>query len=413
MTPTEIAKVKLHEARKALACLYIVVEQEVAIDVQRRVEAAFTALQALAAPASQEESHHGKCQAELHEEIPCTCPPGWPRKQKSKPQPPVGGEGVRAHDPHISSRSETLERDGEDASGRVLASRPGLVSSLAQCEVSSQGEPGITTTGRGRDEATQGSGLGMVVKPDPEGVGDRRPLAPPELEALYTLWLDARESADWSEDYSANVDAALRWVAAGEARAAALQADMVALAKLATQREVERDKWLNAFNQSEQFQSGPTKRAEVAEAALEERNAQLAKMQTHRDDYWRGYAYAVRAKPRDFLDGDMVNRPPTFLEINAQLLDERTKQLAAAEAAIVSLQAELDRYKKPAGIVESWQNEAETNRQAFVKAQTHLSDLQAQLQAITQEMRAYTKSWATPQIDQWADRLAVLGKEQP
>lgn len=30
--------------------------------------------------------------------------------------------------------------------------------------------------------------------------------------------------------------------------------------------EAERDKWLGAFNRSEQFQSGPTKRAEAAEA---------------------------------------------------------------------------------------------------------------------------------------------------
>lgn len=36
---------ELHEARKALNCLYIAVEEEVARDVVRKVEAAFAALQ--------------------------------------------------------------------------------------------------------------------------------------------------------------------------------------------------------------------------------------------------------------------------------------------------------------------------------------------------------------------------------
>ena len=31
--------------------------------------------------------HHGRCQSELHEDIPCTCPPGWPRKIKKTPAP--------------------------------------------------------------------------------------------------------------------------------------------------------------------------------------------------------------------------------------------------------------------------------------------------------------------------------------
>ena len=48
---------------------------------------------------------------------------------------------------------------------------------------------------------------------------------------------------------------------------------MAALERENAALRAERDKWLRAFNESEQFQSGPTKRAEAAEsrlAALEE-----------------------------------------------------------------------------------------------------------------------------------------------
>jgi hypothetical protein len=51
----------------------------------------------------------------------------------------------------------------------------------------------------------------------------------------------------------------------------------------------------------------------------DESKAQLVDMQKHRDA-WRGYAYGIKDKPSDFLDGNMVNRPMTFLEINAELL---------------------------------------------------------------------------------------------
>jgi hypothetical protein len=37
------------------------------------------------------------------------------------------------------------------------------------------------------------------------------------------------------------------------------------------------------------------------------------RLQQHRDA-WRGYAYGKRAKPDDFLDGNMVDRPQTVLD---------------------------------------------------------------------------------------------------
>ena len=50
------------------------------------------------------------------------------------------------------------------------------------------------------------------------------------------------------------------WTSA-EAEIAALRAEVATL-------RAERDKWLDNFNKSEQFQNGPTKRAEAAEARL-------------------------------------------------------------------------------------------------------------------------------------------------
>lgn len=49
---------------------------------------------------------------------------------------------------------------------------------------------------------------------------------------------------------------------------AVLRAQLQASEAAREKAERERDKWLDAFNKSEQFQSGPTKRAEQAEAAL-------------------------------------------------------------------------------------------------------------------------------------------------
>ena len=52
----------------------------------------------------------------------------------------------------------------------------------------------------------------------------------------------------------------------------------------------------------------------------------LVDMQKHRDA-WRGYAYGLRDKPQDFLDGNMVDRPMTFLEINAERLAKAESKL--------------------------------------------------------------------------------------
>ena len=76
-------------------------------------------------------------------------------------------------------------------------------------------------------------------------------------------------------------------------------------------------------------------------ASLEERLAKtqdgLVDLQKHRDA-WRGYAYGIRNKPQDFLDGNMVDRPPTFLEVNAL-------KLAAAEARADKAEARAMRYE--------------------------------------------------------------------
>jgi len=45
-----------------------------------------------------------------------------------------------------------------------------------------------------------------------------------------------------------------------------------------TRLQAERDKWLKAFNDSEQFQSGPMKRAEAAEADLAKANATIRRV---------------------------------------------------------------------------------------------------------------------------------------
>lgn len=63
--------------------------------------------------------------------------------------------------------------------------------------------------------------------------------------------------------------------------------------------------------------------------------------QKHRDA-WRGYAYGTRDKPQDFLAGNMVDRPLTFLEINAINLDAAEVALTAAKARIEELDAALD-----------------------------------------------------------------------
>lgn len=63
----------------------------------------------------------------------------------------------------------------------------------------------------------------------------------------------------------------------------------------------------------------------------------LAKMQQHRDA-WRGYAYGIKDKPTDFIDGNMVDRPMTFLEINAE-------RLAKAENKLAELKHEWDGEK--------------------------------------------------------------------
>ena len=44
----------------------------------------------------------------------------------------------------------------------------------------------------------------------------------------------------------------------------------------------ERDKWLDLFNRSEQFQSGPTKRAEQAEAQLRAAEARVRELEGKR-----------------------------------------------------------------------------------------------------------------------------------
>ena len=53
----------------------------------------------------------------------------------------------------------------------------------------------------------------------------------------------------------------------------------------------------------------------------------IARMQKHRDA-WRGYAYGIKDKPQDFIDGNMVDRPMTLLEINAERLAKAEKKLA-------------------------------------------------------------------------------------
>jgi hypothetical protein len=60
----------------------------------------------------------------------------------------------------------------------------------------------------------------------------------------------------------------------------------------------------------------------------------LSKMQQHRDA-WRGYAYGIRNKPTDYIDGNMVDRPMTFLEINAE-------RLGLAEAKLREFDIEWD-----------------------------------------------------------------------
>lgn len=52
----------------------------------------------------------------------------------------------------------------------------------------------------------------------------------------------------------------------------------------AEQAERERDKWLEAFNRSEQFQSGPTQRAEHAEAQLAALRAALEQLHAYGQD---------------------------------------------------------------------------------------------------------------------------------
>ncbi len=64
-----------------------------------------------------------------------------------------------------------------------------------------------------------------------------------------------------------------------------------------TQAQQERDKWLKAFNESEQFQNGPTKRAEAAEAALAQQAQEIARVKR----YLAGYGLAGRQALTDLF----------------------------------------------------------------------------------------------------------------
>ncbi len=57
-----------------------------------------------------------------------------------------------------------------------------------------------------------------------------------------------------------------------------------------------------------------TEATATAEAERDKAQDGLANIQRHRDQ-WRGYAYGKYPKPDDFLDGNMVDRPPTALEV--------------------------------------------------------------------------------------------------
>lgn len=60
-----------------------------------------------------------------------------------------------------------------------------------------------------------------------------------------------------------------------QAELEAAEAQVSRLSQQLAERTVERDKWLLAFNQSEQFQSGPTRRAVKAEAKVQQLEADL------------------------------------------------------------------------------------------------------------------------------------------
>jgi hypothetical protein len=65
----------------------------------------------------------------------------------------------------------------------------------------------------------------------------------------------------------------------------------------------------------------------------------LVAIQRHRDQ-WRGYAYGVRPKPDDFLDGNRVHRDATRIEVleaeNAQLRADCDARVRAGQRAVLS-----------------------------------------------------------------------------
>jgi hypothetical protein len=48
----------------------------------------------------------------------------------------------------------------------------------------------------------------------------------------------------------------------------------------------------------------------------------LVRMQQHRDA-WRAYAYGKGPKPKDYLDGNCVDRPETLIEKLEALVNRR------------------------------------------------------------------------------------------
>ena len=74
-------------------------------------------------------------------------------------------------------------------------------------------------------------------------------------------------------------------------------------------------------------------------------------------------------------DGPYEGPGKGWTEIPTKELEALERKLAERDQTIARLTTELDRYSGPTGYVAAWQNEAETNRQAYLKAEAEVARL--------------------------------------
>jgi len=244
----------------------------------------------------------------------------------------------------------------------------------------------------------------------------------PELGLVVRAWVECPEC----------LEAADRGPGLGGRAPDALRRQIVALT-------AERDKWLDAFNRSEQFQTGPTTRAEAAEAERDQLKAELAEQ---RAELTGTLSDLFKSIP------ECYDTPADhYREMARRLVEDRDVQKHKARAAeaerdhwkneadalriviladgqptadyIASLEAELDRLKaKQAGVdeVQPGLYVSRTSHSIFDNTtSTEVESLRAQNADLKATLRAAEPFLAVdvdrgPAIDGWADTVAAVAR---